>query len=162
MTTFKAKFSRRSEALLVLLFALATVCVVWRERGRARLPAYAEEVHIVETPPTRTISNRAPVIYANNLPQRERNLEAAGDFLAQAGFALKIRHQEAALKALAQASAALAGAMSNEQPHDAERTEQLLLAQNAIETVRQNLQRGALNEAQRHLIALEEQLNRLP
>lgn len=162
MTTLKATFSRRSGALLAVLLALALVLMVWREPGRARLPARPEEVQIVEMPPTRTISNRAPIIYANNLPQRERNLEAAGDFLAQAGFALKIRHQEAALKALAQASAALAGAMSNEQPHDAERTEQLLLAQNAIETVRQNLQRGALNEAERHLIALEEQLNRLP
>ncbi|MCA1593889.1 MAG: hypothetical protein LC754_14810 [Acidobacteria bacterium] len=155
ITNLSGKFSahrRRTLAVCGLCAALLISC------GRARNP-------VVETVTTDGVRAQAtpaatPVIYAAQLPPRDEDIEAAGDSIAEASVYLQKRQSAPALRALSQARKATHHALNTRERKDDQR-KGLLSALAELESVERIIQHGALSDAHRQLIKLDQTLDQL-
>ncbi|MBV8856231.1 MAG: hypothetical protein JOZ02_04645 [Acidobacteria bacterium] len=139
----------------LLLAALAYYAAVGGHR-----PAY-----VVETVTTgaRTAQPAAttptPVVFAPQLPERDADVEQAGDRIAEAEVYLKKRQGAAALAALARARRAASHAIESRQRGAAHR-DALAAALKELDTVERTIEHGNYEDARRQLVALDKSLDR--
>ena len=118
---------------------------------------------VIETATTQGIARAAAmpgpaVQFTPQLPERDADVEAAGDHIAAATAYLKNRQSAAALRALAQARSAASHAIEarRQQGKRVDVFEETLKGLDAAEHF---VQRGALNDARTRLIALNKKLD---
>lgn len=104
------------------------------------------------------VANAQPVALAPQLPNRDADIEQAGDHVAEAITRLKRRQSAAALTALAQAESALGRALRAESRDEDER-EAVRETLKGLETAEHTIQRGALTEAATQLVALNRKVD---
>jgi hypothetical protein len=104
------------------------------------------------------VANAQPVAIAPQLPDRDADIEQAGDHVAEAITRLKRRQSAASLTALAQAESALNRALRAESRTDDER-EAVRETLKGLETAERTIQRGALTEAATQLVALNRKVD---
>jgi len=107
-----------------------------------------------------TVSAATPRISTSPLPVRDPNIEKAGDLFAEAIVHLHQRQSAAALHALSLADAEIKRALSktrqNGNTHD-----ELLSVLGELQTVREAIHRGMLDDAIRRLGSLNQKLDSL-
>ncbi|HEY0379093.1 MAG TPA: hypothetical protein VGC87_19410 [Pyrinomonadaceae bacterium] len=118
---------------------------------------------VIETATTRASARASAtpgpaVQFTPRLPQRDADVEAAGDHIAAATAYLKGRQGAAALRAMAQARAAAARAIERrrQQGKSVDVLEDTL---KGIDSAQHAVERGALTDARAHLIALNKSLD---
>jgi glucan phosphoethanolaminetransferase (alkaline phosphatase superfamily) len=104
------------------------------------------------------VANAQPVAVAPQLPDRDADIEQAGDHVAEAITRLKRRQSAAALTALAQAESALGRALRAES-RDENELEAVRETLKGLETAERSIQRGALTEAATQLVALNRKVD---
>jgi hypothetical protein len=104
------------------------------------------------------VANAQPVAVDPQLPDRDADIEGAGDHVAEAITRLKRRQSAAALTALAQAESALNRALRTESRTEDER-EAVRETLKGLDTTERNIQRGALTEAATQLVALNRKVD---
>ncbi len=129
---------------LLLLLGLST---------RPRTPV-VETITTEEAPQT----HAAPVQFTPQLPQRDADIEAAGDHLSAATVYLKNRQSTAALHAMTQARNVTARAIDRRR-QQGQRFEVLEETLKGIDFAEHYIQRGALGDARAHLITLTRKLD---
>jgi soluble cytochrome b562 len=132
---------------LILLFAL---------HSRRRTPV-VETITTEEASQTR-IAPRPAVQFTPQLPQRDADIEAAGDHIAAATVFLKNRQSAAALRAMTQARSATAHAIDRrrQQGKGFDLLEETL---REIDSAERYVQHGALSDARARLISLNNRLD---
>lgn len=152
--------------------------------GRARLPRYLHALAacclaapvvvalsscsskpVVETVTTdsgrrSTIPAATPVVYAHPLPTPDRDVETAGDAIAEATVHLNKRQSAAALRALLKARAAATRALDQRTQHNIP-GEALIATLRELDSAERNIQRGALPDARLQLISINRQLDKI-
>ena len=118
---------------------------------------------IVETITTEEVSHThaqpGPAVqFTPQLPQRDADVEAAGDHLAAAAVYLKNRQSAQALRSITQARTATTHAIERRR-QDGKRFDVLDETLRAIDSAERFIQRGALGEARAHLIAVNKRLD---
>jgi hypothetical protein len=98
------------------------------------------------------------VQFTSQLPQRDADIEAAGDHLAAATVYLKNRQSAAALRAITQARTAAAHAIDSRR-QQGKQFDVLDETLRGIDSAERYIQRGALVEARAHLIAVNKRLD---
>src|SRR5205085_2244892 len=144
--------------LAVALYALAAaacVLLVYAAAVRRSAPV----VETVTTGGGRIVAP-TPVIYAPQLPPRDAEVEQAGDRIAEVEVYLKKRQSAAALAALTRARHATARALEARQRRGS-RGDELASALKGLDAVQRAIERGAVDDAHRQLVALHESLDRL-
>lgn len=136
-----------SLCVLVMLFVLASG---WRT-------PVVETITTEEGEQPRTAPGPA-VQFTPQLPQRDADIEAAGDHLAAATVYLKNRQSAAALRAITQARSAAAHAIDRRR-QQGKRFDVLDETLRGIDSAERYIQRGALVEARAHLIAVNKRLD---
>src|SRR5205085_4255224 len=146
--------------LAVALYALAAVvCVLLVYAAAVRRSAPVVET--VTTGGARAVAPApTPVIYAPQLPERDAEVEQAGDRIAEVEVYLKKRQSAAALAALTRARHATARALEARQ-RKGSRGDELASALKGLDAVQRAIERGAFDDAHRQLVALDESLDRL-
>jgi hypothetical protein len=120
--------------------------------------------HVVETVTTgarqsQPASAPTPVVFAPSLPERDADVEQAGDRIAEAEVYLKKRQGPAALAALARARRAANRAIESRQ-HNGARHDALAAALRELDAVERTIERGAYEDARRQLVALDKSLDK--
>jgi hypothetical protein len=120
--------------------------------------------HVVETVTTGAHTAQAtttptPVVFAPRLPERDADVEQAGDRIAEAEVYLKKRQGPAALAALARARRAASHAIESRQRGGAHR-DALAAALRELDSVEHTIERGNYEDARRQLVALDKSLDR--
>jgi hypothetical protein len=136
-------------ALCVLLFLLG-----WSSGWRTPV---VETITTEEAQQPRTVP-RSAVQFTPQLPQRDADIEAAGDHLAAATVYLKNRQSAAALRAITQARTAAAHAIDRRR-QQGKQFDVLDETLRGIDSAERFIQRGAFGEARAHLIALNKRLD---
>ena len=146
--------------LAVALYALAAVvCVLLVYAAAVRRSAPVVET--VTTGGARAVAPApTPVIYAPQLPERDAEVEQAGDRIAEVEVYLKKRQSAAALAALTRARHATARALEARQ-RKGSRGDELASALKGLDAVQRAIERGAFDDAHRQLVALDKSLDRL-
>ena len=101
---------------------------------------------------------RPAVHFTPQLPQRDADIEAAGDHLAAATVYLRNRQGAAALRAMTQARSATAHAIERRR-QEGKRFDLLEETLKGIDSAERSVQRGALNDARTRLISLNHKLD---
>ena len=122
---------------------------------------------VVETVTTAARSAAAlptpsPVYFTPQLPQRDAEVELAGDRIAEVEVYLKKRQSAAALAALTRARRATARALEERQrkgAHTDAHTDALLSTLKGLDSVQRAIERGAFDDAHRQLVALDRGLD---
>src|SRR5436305_8897002 len=146
----------RLAVALSALAAIACVLLVYAAAVRRSAP-------VVETVTTgaRAVAPAPPsVIYTPQLPQRDAEVEQAGDRIAEVEVYLKKRQSANALAALTRARHATARALEARQ-RKGSRGDELASALKGLDAVQRAIERGAFDDAHRQLVALDESLDRL-
>ena len=149
----------RGGRLAVALYALAAAAcalLVYAAAVRRSAP-------VVETVTTgaRAVAPAPPsVIYTPQLPQRDAEVEQAGDRIAEVAVYLKKRQSANALAALTRARRATARALEARQRRGS-RDDELASALKGLDAVQRAIERGAFDDAHRQLVALDKSLDRL-
>ncbi|HEX8720471.1 MAG TPA: hypothetical protein VF736_07570, partial [Pyrinomonadaceae bacterium] len=99
-----------------------------------------------------------PVYFAPRLPERDAELEQAGDRIAEVEVYLRKRQGAAALAALGRARRATARALEARQRKGARR-DALAAALRELDAVERAIERGAYEDARRQLAALDRSLD---
>src|SRR3954464_7873279 len=153
-------WSRVRRALLwSALPALACVLLIYAAVRVRR------DAHVVETVTTaaRTpaaVPTPSPVYFTPQLPQRDEEVEFAGDRIAEVEVYLKKRQSAAALAALTRARRATARALEARQ-HKGAHADALLSTLKGLDSVQRAIERGAFDDAHRQLVALDRGLDGL-
>jgi hypothetical protein len=118
---------------------------------------------VIETTTTRADarSSATPgpaVQFTPRLPERDADVEAAGDHIAAATAYLKNKQGAAALRAMAQARAAAARAIERRR-QQGKRVDVLEEALKGIDSAQHAVEHGALTDARTRLIALNKSLD---
>jgi len=140
-------------ALLAVAFAL----IVYAAARARRSPPIVETV----TTPARAaaaLPTPSPVYFTPQLPQRDAEVELAGDRIAEVEVYLKKRQSAAALAALTRARRATARALEARQ-RKGTHAEALLSTLKGLDAVQRAIERGAFDDAQRQLVALDRGLD---
>lgn len=116
-----------------------------------------ETITTEEGPQTRSTPGPA-VQFAPQLPQRDADIEAAGDHLAAATVYLKNRQSAAAIRAMTQARSATAHAIDRRK-QQGKQFDVLEETLRGIDYAERFVQRGALGDARAHLINLNKRLD---
>lgn len=132
---------------LLLFFALSS---------RWRTPV-VETVTTEESPQTRATPGPARQ-FTPQLPQRDADIEAAGDHIAAATVYLKNRQSAAALRAMTQARSATAHAIDRRR-QQGKRFDVLEETLREIDSAERYVQHGALTDARTRLISLNKKLD---
>jgi hypothetical protein len=132
---------------LLLLFGL---------RARQRTPV-VETITTKEGAQTRATPGPA-VHFTPQLPQRDADLEVAGDHIAAATVYLKNRQSAAALRAMTQARSATAHAIDRRK-QQGKRFDVLEETLREIDSAERYVQHGALSDARARLISLNNKLD---
>jgi hypothetical protein len=102
----------------------------------------------------------SPVYYTPQLPQRDADVELAGDRIAEVEVYLKKRQSAAALAALTRARRATTRALEARQ-HKGAHADALLSTLKGLDSVQHAIERGAFEDAHRQLVALDRGLDGL-
>ena len=118
---------------------------------------------VIETATTkgnaRASATPGPAVqFTPRLPQRDADVEAAGDHIAAATAYLKNRQSAAALRAMAQARSAAARAIERRR-QQGKRVDVLEETLKGIDSAEHAVERGALTDARARLIALNKNLD---
>ncbi|HEV7891768.1 MAG TPA: hypothetical protein VGP08_14090 [Pyrinomonadaceae bacterium] len=137
--------------------ALACVLLVYAAVRARRAPPVVETV---TTParPAAALPTPSPVYFTPQLPQRDAEVELAGDRIAEVEVYLKKRQSAAALSALTRARRATARALEARQ-HKGAHTEALLSTLKGLDSVQRAIERGAYDDAHRQLVTLDRGLD---
>ena len=135
---------------------LCTLTLLLALHSRRRTP-------VVETITTEEGSQahavpRPAVHFPPQLPQRDSDIEAAGDHIAAATVFLKNRQSAAALRAMTQARSATAHAIDHRR-QQGKRFDVLEEALREIDSAERYVQHGALSDARARLISLNHRLD---
>lgn len=153
-----AGLSRAGRALVsCAALALACVLLVYAAVRARRAPPVVETV---TTParPAAALPTPSPVYFTPQLPQRDAEVELAGDCIAEVEVYLKKRQSAAALSALTRARRATARAVEARQ-HKGAHTEALLSTLKGLDSVQRAIEHGAYDDAHRQLVALDRGLD---
>jgi hypothetical protein len=145
-------------ALLATACALLVYAAVWVRRA----PPVVETVTTAARPPA-AVPTPSPVYFTPQLPQRDAEVELAGDRIAEVEVYLKKRQSAAALAALTRARRATARALEARQRKDAKdaHADTLLSTLKGLDSVQRAIERGAFDDAHRQLVALDRGLDGL-
>ena len=138
-------------------FALACVLLVYAAVRARRTSPVVETV----TTPARAgaaMPTPSPVYFTPQLPQRDAEVELAGDCIAEVEVYLKKRQSAAALSALTRARRATSRALEERQRTGA-RADALLSTLKGLDSVQRAIERGAYEDAHRQLVALDRGLD---
>jgi hypothetical protein len=148
---------RRSHTLLIAgLLGLCTLLLFFALSSRRRTPI-VETVTTEESPQTRATPGPA-LQFTPQLPQRDADIEAAGDHIAAATVYLKNRQSAAALRAMTQARSATAHAIDHRR-QQGKRFDVLEETLREIDSAERYVQHGALGDARTRLISLNKKLD---
>jgi hypothetical protein len=157
----RAQIAGRFRARRVLLWcalpALACGLLVFAAVRVRRAAPVVETVTTVSRPP---VSAPTPVYFTPQLPQRDAEVELAGDRIAEVEVYLKKRQSAAALAALARARRATTRALEARQ-HKGAHDDALLSTLKGLDSVQHAIERGAFDDAHRQLVALDRGLDGL-
>ena len=146
----------RLAVALYTLAAAACVLLVYAAAVRRSAPV----VETVTTGARAVAPAPTPVIYAPQLPERDAEVEQAGDRIAEVEVYLKKRQSAAALAALTRARHATARALEVRQRRGS-RGDELASALKGLDAVQRAIERGAFDDAHRQLVVLDKSLDRL-
>lgn len=138
-------------------FALACALLAYAAVRARRESPVVETV----TTPARTaaaLPTPSPVYFTPQLPQRDAEVELAGDRIAEVEVYLKKRQSAAALAALTRARRATARALEERQ-HKGAHADALLSTLKGLDSVQRAIERGAFDDAHRQLVALDRGLD---
>lgn len=141
----------------VAMLGLSMVAMLF-EVGRA--PKQIEETVTIDSTRHVVIPTGTLVASTRTLPVQERDVEVAGDRIAEATMYLKKRQTAAALRALHQAQTATNHALAA-RGFKVGGKEELLTIANELVAVEHTIQRGTLDDAVRQLNALDNKLDAL-
>jgi len=139
------------------LAALACALIFYAAARARRASTVVETV----TTPARTaaaLPTPAPAYFTPQLPQRDAEVELAGDRIAEVEVYLKKRQSAAALAALARARRATTRALEERQ-HKGAPADALLSTLKGLDSVQRAIERGAFEDAHRQLVALDRGLD---
>lgn len=149
---------RRALAWYTLL-ALACALLVYAAVTARRAAAVVETVTTAARTPA-AVPTPSPVYYTPQLPQRDEEVEFAGDRIAEVEVYLKKRQSAAALAALTRARRATARALEARQ-HKGAHADALLSTLKGLDSVQRAIERGAFEDAHRQLVTLDRGLDGL-
>jgi hypothetical protein len=139
--------------------ALACALLVYAA-VRVRRPAPVVETVTTAARPAAASPTPAPVYFTPQLPQRDPEVELAGDRIAEVEVYLKKRQSAAALAALTRARRATTRALEERQ-HKGAHADALLSTLKGLDSVQHAIERGAFDDAHRQLVALDRGLDGL-
>jgi hypothetical protein len=137
--------------------ALACALLVY---AAVRVRRDAPVVETVTTP-ARTpaaVPTPSPVYFTTQLPQRDAEVELAGDRIAEVEVYLRKRQSAAALAALTRARRATTRALEARQ-HKGAHADALLSTLKGLDSVQRAIERGAFDDAHRQLVTLDRGLD---
>jgi hypothetical protein len=151
-----------------LLLAVCAACLVAAVAFAAALfvrrpaPAVVETVTTgLDRPSPATKPSPVASASAPQLPERDEDVEKAGDKIAEATVYLSRRQRPAALRALTEAHVAARRAYDRRsQQHDPD-THKLLAALRELELAEVAVERGSLPDARQRLLALNQRLDQV-
>jgi hypothetical protein len=146
----------RGRRALVWYVLLGGACALLVYAATARRSAPV--VEIVTTGVRQPAPASTPVYFNPPLPARDADVEQAGDRIAEVEVYLKKRQSAAALAALGRARRATARALETRQHKDS-RGDVLLSTLKGFDSVQRAIERGALDDAHRQLVALDKSLD---
>ncbi|HST51991.1 MAG TPA: hypothetical protein VLJ61_08275 [Pyrinomonadaceae bacterium] len=146
----------RLALILYALAAAACVLLVYAATFRRSAPV----VETVTTSAHDPASAPTPVYHTPQLPERDEEVEKAGDRIAEVEVYLKKRQSAAALLALTSARRATAHALESRR-RKGSRGDELASALKGLDSVERAIQRGQYDDADRQLVALNKSLDRL-
>jgi hypothetical protein len=151
-------WGRRALVWYALLAASCALLVYAASVARKSAP-------VVETVTTTArqataVPTPSPVYFARQLPQRDAEVESAGDHIAEVEVFLKKRQSAAALAALGRAKRATSRALEARQRKGAH-ADALLSTLKGLDSVQRAIERGAFDDAHRQLVALDRGLDGL-
>lgn len=132
-------------------------CALWAAMSARRSTPIVETVTTGARAPA---SAPTPVYFTPRLPERDADVELAGDRIAEAEVYLKKRQSAPALAALTRARHAASRALEARQ-RKGSRGDVLLTTLKELDTVERTIRRGALEDAHRQLVALDKSLDHL-
>lgn len=141
----------------VVIVGVSLVFVLF---SSARPPQQSDETVTIDSSRHVVIPTGTPVASTRTLPVQERDVETAGDRIAEATMYLKKKQTAAALRALHQAQAATNHALAARAPNGGGDKE-LVTTVNELAATERAIQRGALDDATRQLNALINKLDAL-
>jgi hypothetical protein len=103
----------------------------------------------------------APVVKDAQLPERDEDVERAGDKIAEATVYLSHRQKAPALRALGEARTSARRAYERRSQQHGTDSHRLLAAMRELEQAESSVERGTLNDARQKLISLNRQLDQI-
>jgi hypothetical protein len=149
----------RRGLLWCALLASACGLLVYAAVRVRRAPPVVETVTTAARPPA-AAPTPSPVYFTPQLPQRDAEVELAGDRIAEVEVYLKKRQSAAALAALTRARRATARALETRQ-HKGAHADTLLSTLKGLDSVQRAIERGAFEDAHRQLVTLDRSLDGL-
>jgi hypothetical protein len=149
----------RRALLWSALPALACVLLIYAAVRMRRGAPVVETVTTAARTPT-AVPTPSPVYFTSQLPQRDAEVELAGDKIAEVEVYLRKRQSAAALAALTRARRATARALEARQ-HKGAHADALLSTLKGLDSVQRAIERGAFDDAHRQLVALDRGLDGL-
>jgi hypothetical protein len=110
--------------------------------------------------PAAALPTPSPVYFTPQLPQRDAEVELAGDRIAEVEVYLKKRQSAAALAALTRARHATARALEARRQKGS-RGDELAATLKGLDSVQRAIERGQFDDAHRQLVALDKNLDRI-
>jgi hypothetical protein len=153
--TLAARLKPYRSAALVALGLGSLLLLLWLSTRR---PTPVVETITTEEASQTRAAPRPAVQFTPQLPQRDPDIEAAGDHLAAATVYLKNRQSAAALRAMTQARTVTAHAIARRR-QQGKRFDVLEETLRGIDSAERYVQRGALGDARAHLITLNQKLD---
>jgi hypothetical protein len=152
-----ARWLRAPRSLWVWRALLACVCAfaLWALISARRSTPVVETVTTGARAPA---AAPTPVYFTPQLPERDADVELAGDRIAEAEVYLKKRQSAAALAALTRARHATTRALEARQ-RKGTRGDVLISTLKELDAVERAIRRGALEDAHRQLVALDKNLD---
>jgi hypothetical protein len=147
---------RQHRWLLLAAPGLCTLVILLGLSSKQHPPVI--ETITTEGSPQAKATPRATVNAMPQLPQRDVDVEVAGDHIAAAAAYLKNRQSAAALRALTQAGTVTSHAIERRK-QTGKRFDMLEETLREIDSVERSVQHGALGEARTHLISLNKKLD---
>lgn len=153
----KRKFSTWYWYIPVAIVGVSLVSVLFTS---SRAPKQVEETVTIDSSRHVVIPTGTPLASTRKLPVQERDVETAGDRIAEATMYLKKKQKASALRALHQAQAATNHALAARAP-DGGGVKELMTTAYELAAAEHAIQRGALDDAARQLNALNNKLDAL-
>jgi hypothetical protein len=150
-----------------LLFAVCAACLVAGLVVAAAFVVRRPAPAVVETVTTGLNDGQpvktspAPAVNAPQLPERDEDVERAGDKIAEATVYLSRRQKSAALRALAEARGAARRAYDRRSQQHDQSSHTLLAAIRELEQAESSVERGSFPEAKQKLLAINHQLDQV-